>query len=434
MSLATVPDMGVLKPSLTGEVAERWDEFCWRYLTRRSGDSALLHEILDADPDAGVTHAVAALLASVGGDDSFDARSEAASARAGRAPQEWERSFVDVVVRTVEEDMWTAYDAWQRHAASYPGDLIAFDMAGFLMQTSTRRDVFAGVEALVARTKDAVGDLVPVLGYEAMLRQEQGRLDDAHRLATRCLELDPPGTSGAHPLAHVFFESGDHAEGLAFLDGWLPTTDQEAKFRTHLVWHAALHELQLGRGDAAVERYQICGGTRGPSDGTSLLWRCQLWGHVPAGTDPASPRMSEVVTPLADKVPYTFVGAHVAIGLATAGDSDGLRRFARSAAHLTVPGAAELLPDLALGFAAYVEDDHATAAELLLGLADDFVRLGGSHAQREVFEDTLIHALTRAGRFEEAAARIEVRLDRRPSPLDARLLERTGTPLGPRPE
>jgi hypothetical protein len=195
-----------------------------------------------------------------------------------------------------------------------------------------------------------------------------------------------------------------------------------------------LHELQLGRGDAAVARYQICGGTRGPSDGTSLLWRCQLLGHVEPGADPASPTMSEVVAPLVDGVPYTFVGAHVAIGLATARDSDGLRRFAHRAREFTVPGAAELLPDLALGFAAYVEDDHATAADLLVGLADDFVRLGGSHAQREVFEDTLIQALTRAGRLEEAAARLQVRLDRRPSPLDVGLLNRTRPPLTPRSE
>jgi hypothetical protein len=419
----------VLTPSLDGAVATRWEEFLWRYLTRRSGESELLHEILDADPGSGVAHAVAGLLAAVAGDKTFDATEEARAARAGRAVQDWERSFVDVAARTAEDGMWSAYDAWQRHAAAYPGDLVAFDVAGFLITTSTRTDMFQGVEELVSRARDAVGEHVSVLGYEAMLRQEQGRLDEAHALATRCLELDPPGSDGAHPLAHVYFESGDHAEGLAFLDGWLPTTDQAAKFTTHLMWHAALHELQLGRGDAAVERYLVCGGTRGPSDGTSLLWRCQLLGHVPPATDPGSPTMSEVVAPLMNGVPFTFVGAHVAIGLATAGDGEGLRRYARAAEGFTAPGATELLPDLALGFAAFVEGDHAAASEKLSGLAGDFVRLGGSHAQREVFEDTLVHALTRAGRLEEAAALLTARLDRRPSPLDSALLNRTRSPL-----
>ena len=88
-------------------------------------------------------------------------------------------------------------------------------------------------------------------------------------------------------------------------------------------------------------------------------------------------------------------------------------------------GAAELLPDLALGLAAFVEGDHAAASDHLLRRAEDFRRLGGSHAQREVFEDTLVRALVGDGRLEEASARLQRRLDRRPSPIDSALLART---------
>jgi hypothetical protein len=421
--------MSVLAPSLSGDLAASWDDFAFRYLSRRSGDAELLHRILEDAPDLAVGHAIAALLAGIGGDETFDAAGEIEAAQRATATQDWERSLVALAAATIDGGMWSVYDDWQRHAASFPGDLFGFDIAGFLITTSTDRDMFARVEELVRRTGQAVGEHVSVLGYEAMLRQEQGRLDDAHRLASRCLELDPAGSDGAHPMAHVYFESGDHLEGVEFLDGWLPLTDQESVFRTHLVWHAALHELELGRGDAALERYRECGGERGPSDGTSLLWRCQLLGHLPHGTDPGTPLMAEVVAPLTGRAPYTFVGAHVVIGLATAEDADGLRRYAATAETFTAPGAAELLPDLARGFAAYVEGDHASAAETLLRRSDDFVRLGGSHAQREVFEDTLIHSLIHAGRTQEAAARIQVRLDRRPSPIDSGLLNRTRSPV-----
>jgi hypothetical protein len=142
------------------------------------------------------------------------------------------------------------------------------------------------------------------------------------------------------------------------------------------------------------------------------------------GDDPAAPRMSEVVAPMTSRVPFTFVGAHVALALATAEDADGLRGYAAKAETFTAPGAAELIPDLALGFAAYVEGDHAKASDHLLRRAGDFARLGGSHAQREVFEDTLIHALTRAGRLDEATILIRARLDRRPGPIDSALLDR----------
>jgi hypothetical protein len=46
--------------------------------------------------------------------------------------------------------------------------------------------------------------------------------------------------------------------------------------------------------------------------------------------------------------------------------------------------------------------------------------LGGSRAQREVVEDTLVHVLAMAGRTTEAADLLDQRLSRRSSALDAR--------------
>ena len=297
----------------------------------------------------------------------------------------------------------------------------------FLTLMSTDPD--AGVVALARclRTEAALGELPQLLGLRGMLAQDRGDLDEAHRLATRALELDPTGFSGGHPLTHVFFEGGDHAAGAEWLDGWLPSTDQAADFGGHLVWHSALHHLALGHQDTAIERYRQCAGRSGPGglvDGTSMLWRCQMHGLVPPGADPAEVPVAEVVAPLTRDVPFTFVGVHVALGLATAEDADGLRRFAANAAGFTSPGSAELLPDLALGLAAYVEGDHGAASERLLAQEPGFGRYGGSHAQREVFEDTLIQTLIRAGRLTEASTRLRARLDRRESPLDAALLAR----------
>ena len=211
------------------------------------------------------------------------------------------------------------------------------------------------------------------------------------------------------------------------MDDWLPSTDQEAPFGCHLVWHSALHHLAVGDGAGALERYHHCAGRPGAGavvDGTSMLWRCQIHGLVPYGADPSDTPVGPLVANLVDAVPSTFVGVHVALGLATARDADGLRRLAATAGSFAAPGAAELLPGLARGLAAYVEDDHATASELLLAEEPHVLRYGGSHAQREVFEDTLLQTLAKAERYEEATARLRARLDRRESRLDANLLAR----------
>ena len=49
--------------------------------------------------------------------------------------------------------------------------------------------------------------------------------------------------------------------------------------------------------------------------------------------------------------------------------------------------------------------------------------LGGSAAQREVLEDTLLQALVAAGRLDEARRLLVKRLDRRPSRRDLRMLQ-----------
>lgn len=412
-------------PLSTGaEVASLWQEFLDRHLSRRSGDEAALRAVHDADPDLGVARAAAALLATLG-DARFDARAEVALARKGRTTHDWERSFVEVTSTTVTQGMWAARPTWARHHDRFPDDLLGLEALTFLTSYST--DVEAGDVALarVRRSQEVVGEHPMLLGLEAMLAQEQGRLDDCHRLASRALELDPTGFDGGHPMAHAHFEGGDHTGGLQWLDGWLPSTDQEAPFGSHLVWHSALHHLAVGDADGALERYVHCtarGGAGGIVDGTSLLWRCQMHGLVAPGADPSPHPVAPLVVPLVDRVPFTFLGVHVALGLATAADHDGLLRLARTATAATAPGAAELLPGLARGLAAYVAGDHAAASDLLLAQETRFVRYGGSHAQREVFEDTLIQTLIRAGRLPEAASRLRARLDRRQSPLDANLL------------
>jgi len=410
--------------SCAAEVAPTYGEAMQRSHDRRSGDVGLLQQVLAEDPGFAVGRATAALW-TVFADAPFDMQAELTAARAGRQQHEWERSFVAAVAETVERGRWPAMPRWLAHHDAHPGDLMGAMVAAFLLEMSAEPDGAAEAEYRVARSLDAVGEDPMLLGYLAMAAQDRGELDTAHRLASRSLDLDPTGFAGGHPVAHVYFESGDHANGLAWLDGWLPGTDQKAMFGGHLVWHAALHHLALGDGDGALARYPRCGGSTAGGrliDGPSLLWRCQLLGHVPPGTDPELPRVSDLARPAMDGVPFTFLGVHVALALATAGDADGLRRFANNARSFDAPGAAMLLPDLAGGLAAFVEGDHAKAAQALLRFEPYQWDIGGSHAQREVFEDTLIHALVRAGRLDEAATRLRARLDRRESALDTGLL------------
>lgn len=76
------------------------------------------------------------------------------------------------------------------------------------------------------------------------------------------------------------------------------------------------------------------------------------------------------------------------------------------------------------GIAAYGAGDYESAVRLLEPIRGEVIRIGGSHAQRDVFEETLLKSYLRAGRFEREEALLGERLDRRPNRRDERWLAR----------
>jgi hypothetical protein len=89
----------------------------------------------------------------------------------------------------------------------------------------------------------------------------------------------------------------------------------------------------------------------------------------------------------------------------------------------TVPPGA-VVPALGEAFGAFVRGDYTAAARLIEPFVDDIVRCGGSHAQQDVWEETLVAAWIRSGEADKAVRALEKRLARRPSPRAARWLAR----------
>jgi hypothetical protein len=84
--------------------------------------------------------------------------------------------------------------------------------------------------------------------------------------------------------------------------------------------------------------------------------------------------------------------------------------------------AGPVVPRLFRAMTACAGGDHAGCVALLEPVLADVVRIGGSHAQRELIEDTFIVALMKSGDLARAKAMLDRRLHRRPSPRDTRWL------------
>jgi hypothetical protein len=305
-----------------------------------------------------------------------------------------------------------------QHLTSYPTDAL-------LLSTAVPTIAFAGVTTVPQEAWDIVERAVPAygddwwfLGLLAFMRQEQHRFDEAMDLSRRSLREEPGAGHSAHARAHAHYETADHTAGLAWMDRWITGDGADIDSISHFSWHAALHELSLGDLPAVRRRYdaqlrpELGFGCRALVDTGSLLWRWQL---TPEADD--VPDMSVVTAVTDDQTlhrPATpFMAMHSAVALLALGDVDGLLRLRRWAAAHPNPAQAEVVAPLAAALAAMAAGQASKAADQLLTLDRQAWQLGGSDAQREVLEETRVHALLQAGRYDEARELLDNRLDRR---------------------
>jgi hypothetical protein len=259
-----------------------------------------------------------------------------------------------------------------------------------------------------------------------LYRNWRGRGRDPARRAS--LASNPRNAHAAHQRVHGFFESGDAAGGAAFLEAWLPDYDRAGQLHCHLSWHLALFELALGNSDRARAIYldsirpsvAQCAPMLSLADSTSFLWRWRLYDVTP----PVEQEWDEVAAHARRHFPCASLAfADLHAGLAEAATGDGNAAQARIVGLHSLfeqgrlpPGT--VAPALCAGAVALALGDNTRAATVLEAALAELPRIGGSHAQREVFEDSLIIAYLRSGQPNKAAPLLRSRLVRRPSARD----------------
>ena len=264
------------------------------------------------------------------------------------------------------------------------------------------------------------------LGQFAFANHETGRLDEAMTLARRSLDLYPTNATACHSVTHAYFEQGNASDGGLFLGDWLEGFDRRAAYHVHLSWHLALFELALGRYQSALDLYEsdirpsVVEKTIGDlANSASLLWRLKLYSDSPSPMP--WKEVSDQAVPAAANPGPAFRDAHAALAFAAAGDDESMSRLINGTQKLADKGsgvAREMTLPLLQGISAFAEGSYGEAARLMEPLAPQLARIGGSHAQREVFEDTLLEAYLRAEQFDKAEDMLRERLGRRASVRD----------------
>lgn len=243
----------------------------------------------------------------------------------------------------------------------------------------------------------------------------------AARALERALVACPRDVWGVHALAHVFEMEGRHEPGVAFLSSSAPDWSG-SYFAVHNWWHLGLYLLELGRaGDALALYHERVRAARSAEwldivDAAALLWRLSLCGTDVAG--PAAALAADISGLAADQV-YRFNDWHAVMTFGLAGDYARAGRVLAASRHLTRATGRQVAERAGLrlleGFAAFAAGDPAAAAELLAGVRGEAYAVGGSHAQRDVIDLTLIAAAARSGQASLTRALVAERTARKPA-------------------
>ena len=370
----------------------------------------------------------------------FQADGPAARAAVGRARERLagvsrrERQHVDALTAIVGGETARGLRLIEEHTKEFPRDALLVKQASSSIGFSGRADREAYRTGYLEALQPAFGDDWWYESELAFVYHETQRFAESLRLSERSLAQHPGNANASHNVAHVYFETLDHDRGVTFLETWLAGYDRAAPYHCHLIWHLALFELHRGRIDRVLEIFdrdiQPASNPRlAVMDGPATLWRLRLYGleDSPARWAPLAALAGRVARP-----GFVFGDIHAALAYAATGNTRALGALIDSFRALAGKGnlAAEVGLPLVEGVSAFAAGDYAGALRHFEPVEADIHRMGGSHAQWEIFEETMVVAYLRLGRHEEAARLLRRRLARRASSRDARWLAEAETAAG----
>lgn len=398
-----------------------------------TGTAETLEHAIAADPDFALAYIARARVHAFYQQGDL-ARQKAAAARqlVAKCGTERERSHVETLALAIEGRLPEAIASMRQHIVRWPRDamVLSLPLGAFgLFAFSGMADHDRARHELCESVSRHYGEDWWFLTMSGWAMTENGDVARGRVVTERGFDLRRANAHAAHAVLHAMFEDGSIAAADRLVDEWLPSYDRAGILHGHILWHQALGALEHGDATRALAIYADVlqpTATQAPplnvvTDGASLLWRLSAYGHtVPK---PLWLEADATAQKLFPKSGLPFADVHMALFAAATQNREALATRLAVIEQRLADGklpAGPVVPAICRALAAFADEDYASCAQMLAPVLNEVVRIGGSHAQRELIEDTFLVALMRGGDLPRARTLLDARLHRRPSLRDAR--------------
>jgi tetratricopeptide (TPR) repeat protein len=385
-----------------------------RTLSANAGVEGALHEALEHDESFALAHLALARHRQVLR-DSAGAREALGIAR-GFATNLTDRETgqLETLGLLIEGKSAAGYTSARAHLDAFPRDAMVaqtclgvFGLIGFNGQPGREAENLALAENLAPH----YGDDWWMLGNLAFAQMEAGQTGPAEISVERSIALNPANANAAHYRSHLYYELGETAAGLQYLEEWSDGYHRDGILHCHMSWHIALWALAQGDVnrmwhvvDADIDPEKSSSPPLNVlTDLAAILYRADV-----AGVDIAPERwrrLSEFASQRFGKTGLAFADVHAALAHAMAGRGEAVTKIIAEARG----PAADMVRVLAEGFSAIARGDwHSAAAQLTTAMADH-ARIGGSRAQRDLIEYAMVNILLKLGQGDEARRMLAMR-------------------------
>ena len=306
---------------------------CGAKLTMYPGAIEAFDRAIAADPGFALAHVARAHVLLERGDAAAARASMAAANSLAAGLPAREASHIAFFNLLSVGDTEAALAALPAHLDAWPRDAIVLGTTAFtngLIGSSGRAGQKRTLLDLLDRLAPSYGDDWWFTAHHGMALSENGQRDAARPKVDRSLAQNPKNPWAAHARAHLSYEEGDSDAARSFLASWLTTYPRNGLLFSHLSWHRALSELEVGNAAAALRLFREAfspdvhsGPPRGKlNDAVSFLWRCELAGQP---RDAEAWRMvHDFANSAFPRAGAAFSDMHIALAQAVAGDDAAL--------------------------------------------------------------------------------------------------------------